>query len=69
MGQKILLKEQIMQCIWPSILEKPILGVVLIPEKDELWISNGNNVFVRTEKELKENLISGEKSFRTNDRS
>ena len=25
--------------------KKPFLGVVLIPEKDELWISNGNDVW------------------------
>ena len=25
--------------------KKPIIGVVLIPEKDELWISNGDNVW------------------------
>ena len=25
--------------------KKPVIGVVLIPEKDELWISNGKNVW------------------------
>ena len=37
---------------------KPFLGVVLIPEKDELWISNGNMYGVREEivQEVKLNL-------------
>ena len=28
-----------------NYLNKPLIGVVLIPEKDELWISNGKNVW------------------------
>lgn len=38
--------------------KKPYLGVVLIPEKDELWIANGENVWCekRNGKKVKYNL-------------
>jgi len=36
-----------------NYLQKPYLGIVLIPEKNELWISNGSNVWC----EKKEGLI------------
>ena len=38
--------------------QKPYLGVVLIPEKDELWIANGEKVWCerRDKRELKPNL-------------
>ena len=39
--------------------QKPCLGVVLIPEKDELWISTGNKVWCerRENEEIKPNLF------------
>ena len=33
--------------------QKPYLGVVLIPEKDELWISNGENVWCENKNGMK----------------
>ena len=40
---------------------KPLIGVVLIPEKDELWISNGENVWceARDQSRKKTNLSKG----------
>ena len=40
---------------------KPLIGVVLIPEKDELWISNGENVWCqgRDQSRKKTNLSKG----------
>ena len=40
---------------------KPLIGVVLIPEKDELWISNGDNVWCqgRDQSRKKTNLSKG----------
>ena len=34
-------------------MQKPYLGVVLIPEKDELWISNGEKVWCENKKRSK----------------
>ena len=45
-----------------NFMQKPYLGVVLIPEKDELWISNGENVWC----EKKNRLISKPQFFRKN---
>jgi len=40
---------------------KPLIGVVLIPEKDELWISNGDNVWCQGKDQTrkKTNLSKG----------
>ena len=40
---------------------KPLIGVVLIPEKDELWISNGDNVWCqgKDQSRKKTNLSKG----------
>jgi 3'(2'), 5'-bisphosphate nucleotidase len=38
--------------------KKPILGVVLIPERDELWISNGENVWCERRDHLNRELNS-----------
>ena len=38
---------------------KPIIGVVLIPEKDELWISNGKNVWCEKRGNSKQSLELG----------
>ncbi len=38
--------------------KKPFLGVVLIPEKDELWISNGNDVWCDRRKNVNTKLKS-----------
>ena len=35
---------------------KPVIGVVLIPEKDELWISNGKNVWCERRDNSKQSL-------------
>ena len=35
---------------------KPVIGVVLIPEKDELWISNGKNVWCEKRDHSKQSL-------------
>ena len=37
---------------------KPFLGVVLIPERDELWIANGENVWCDRRDHLKRKLNS-----------
>ena len=42
--------------------EKPILGVVLIPQRDELWISNGNNVFCENREGIRKKFDIEEKS-------
>ena len=42
--------------------EKPILGLVLIPEKDELWISNGNNLICEDRKGIRRKFNIHEKS-------
>ena len=43
---------------------KPYLGVVLIPEKNELWISNGNNVWCeRRDGSLVKTNVSNKKSL------
>ena len=41
-----------------SYKKKPIIGIVLIPEKDELWISNGDQVWCerRDGSKLKSNI-------------
>ena len=45
--------------------QKPILGVVLIPEKDELWISYGNKLYCeRREGLIKINNISYKKDLK-----
>ena len=36
--------------------KKPVIGVVLIPEKDELWMSNGNNVWCERRDKSKQSL-------------
>ena len=36
--------------------KKPVIGVVLIPEKDELWISNGKNVWCERRDNSKQSL-------------
>ena len=43
--------------------QKPLIGVVLIPEKDELWISNGDNVWCqgRDQSHKKPNLSKGKR--------
>ena len=38
--------------------KKPLIGVVLIPEKDELWISNGKNVWCERRDHSKQSLNS-----------
>ena len=36
--------------------QKPILGVVLIPERDELWISHGDNLFCENKEGLRKKI-------------
>ena len=44
--------------------KKPYLGVVLIPEKNELWISNGNNVWCeRRDGSLVKTNVSNKKTL------
>ena len=38
-----------------SYKEKPILGIVLIPGKNELWISNGKEVWCEKKMDLRKN--------------
>ena len=44
--------------------KKPVIGVVLIPEKDELWISNGKNVWCEKRDNSKQSFdLYREKDF------
>ena len=44
--------------------QKPILGVVLIPEKDELWISKGDKLFYENRKKISKKInISDKKNL------
>ena len=36
--------------------DKPLIGVVLVPEKDELWISNGKNTWCERRDSLKQSF-------------
>ena len=59
-----------MQCILPLIIKKTLIGVVLIPEKDELWISNGKNVWCEKRDNSKQSLnLYLEKDISRNDSS
>ena len=42
--------------------QRPILGVVLIPERDELWISNGCNIFCENRNGHRKNINIFEKN-------
>ena len=42
--------------------QKPYIGAVLIPEKDELWISNGNNLICENRKGIRRKFNIHEKS-------
>jgi 3'(2'), 5'-bisphosphate nucleotidase len=42
--------------------QKPILGVVLIPERDELWISHGNKLFCENREGLRKKINISRKS-------
>ena len=45
--------------------QKPILGVVLIPERDELWISYEDKIFCENREGIRKNFnFSGEKSLK-----
>ena len=41
--------------------ENPILGVVLIPERDELWLSYGDNIFCENRKGIRRNYNINQK--------
>ena len=43
--------------------QKPILGVVLIPKRDELWISNGDEIFCENRRGTRKEICLSEKKI------
>ena len=43
--------------------QKPLLGIVLIPERNELWISNGDKVFCENREGIKRKINISSKSI------